>query len=588
MSANLLYDVPSGRTILLFGPPGVGKSTFCRQVVLHNLSLDRPVIYFTAEYDSSDAEMLLRKHGLGELKPGLLNFVSAYGETVAISVPDRPDTAYADCNDLSSIDIAISRLSERIGEEDILVVFDSLTTPYLFNGSGILRFLRQTLSRFSTGENAIVACIDEGCGKHEDLVAMMSQFNGIMQIEAEQGQKIINVIKHPQVEPAKMPISGNVDATPIPYETDSVTLIKFAEADGRVGRSLMGRWNFRKKMGDWVNILWYQLVFWGGLQWDPLRFPPLLYTMAKERAQGILKYFFRGLPWYLRPFVRLLNRSYIPKRSSVKTLKRVWRYWRWAWTVEGHYAVEYLDEISRDDEHHFRKSEGAGTWGFPNVGAALCFHEAGEIAGLFNYFDSRGWDWDGVEYICISRGDPYCQLKITSRKSPELQEFLRGFDAAKIEKINEHIMGRILSLVHHGEALPKRPTLRDEIHLHEIQGDTSRQAAFSEKYQVILRMAGANSGRKIAELLGHNGVKEAEATKGLIDLFQLTKAGELAVGDTITIEENWESSGLRLGQPFCFFTTGILNGFFWTVKHQHVKETKCVAAGDPVCEWEFR
>jgi predicted hydrocarbon binding protein len=35
-------------------------------------------------------------------------------------------------------------------------------------------------------------------------------------------------------------------------------------------------------------------------------------------------------------------------------------------------------------------------------------------------------------------------------------------------------------------------------------------------------------------------------------------------------------------------TTGLLNGFFSAVKNQHVKETKCIAAGDPCCEWEFR
>ena len=30
-----------------------------------------------------------------------------------------------------------------------------------------------------------------------------------------------------------------------------------------------------------------------------------------------------------------------------------------------------------------------------------------------------------------------------------------------------------------------------------------------------------------------------------------------------------------------------LNGFFTAVKNQHVKETKCIAMGDPFCEWEF-
>jgi len=584
MSLAKIQEPPDKGLILLVGAPGAGKSTFCHQMAVKSVALDRPVIFVTSEQSPADVTEQLQGKGMGALVE--LNFVDAFSETVGLTATGRPDTVYANCADLNSLSIAITKQQEKTGLQNTLLIFDSLTSPYLFSGVEVVKFMRLFLSKFAAEGNAVLALVDEGCGKEEDLGAMMSVADGIIRMETEQGQRILNVIKHPQVEPAKIPISGNADAPPIPYETESATLIKFAEADRYVVRSMMGRWNFRKKLGDWVNILWYQLVFWGGLQWDPVRFPPLLYTMAKDRNREI-KYFLLMLPWYLRPFIRLLL-LLVPKKPGVKTFRRIWRFLGRTGIDEGHYAVEYLDEISRDDEHHLRKREGAGVWGFPNVGAALCFHEAGEFAGDFNAFDRQGRDWDGVEYMCIGRGDPYCQLKFTPRKPPEFQEFLRGFDASKLEKLNEHIIGRILSLVLHGEGLPKRPTLRDEIHLHEIQGDTSRHAAFSERYQAILRMAGANSGRKIAELLLDNGVKEAEATKGLIDLFQLTKAGGLAVGETITIEENWECYGLRIGQPFCFFTTGFLNGFFWTVKHQHVKETKCVAAGDPICEWEIR
>ena len=45
---------------------------------------------------------------------------------------------------------------------------------------------------------------------------------------------------------------------------------------------------------------------------------------------------------------------------------------------------------------------------------------------------------------------------------------------------------------------------------------------------------------------------------------------------------------MKLKEPSCFFTTGFLNGFFSAVKNQHVKETKCIAMGDPYCKWEFR
>jgi KaiC/GvpD/RAD55 family RecA-like ATPase len=108
VSLTELQDIPTQNLILLVGPPGAGKSTFCQQAILQGLAIDKPIIYVTTERDPSKAEAALKERGLAHVEPGLLSFVDAYNETVGVSVPDRLDTVYADCNDLSSIDIAIS------------------------------------------------------------------------------------------------------------------------------------------------------------------------------------------------------------------------------------------------------------------------------------------------------------------------------------------------------------------------------------------------------------------------------------------------------------------------------------------------
>jgi hypothetical protein len=172
--------------------------------------MNRPAIFLTTEYGSQEAEGVLNDRGLGEVEPGLLNFIDAFNETIEASVSERPDTVYADCNDLSSIDIAISKLDERMGKKDILLVIDSLTSPYLFSGSGILRFIRQTLSRFAARGNAVLACIDEGCGRSEDLVSMMSLSNGFIKIEPVMNERFFNVVKYPKMTPTriKVPIAS--------------------------------------------------------------------------------------------------------------------------------------------------------------------------------------------------------------------------------------------------------------------------------------------------------------------------------------------------------------------------------------------
>ena len=42
-SLGEIQEVPKGNLILLTGPPGAGKSTFCHQAVLNGLAMERPV-----------------------------------------------------------------------------------------------------------------------------------------------------------------------------------------------------------------------------------------------------------------------------------------------------------------------------------------------------------------------------------------------------------------------------------------------------------------------------------------------------------------------------------------------------------------
>ena len=99
------------------------------------------------------------------------------------------------------------------------------------------------------------------------------------------------------------------------------------------------------------------------------------------------------------------------------------------------------------------------------------------------------------------------------------------------------------------------------------------------------------AGKKVGERLMEASIVEDEAIKHVLVLLEHCKVGKITMDETIRIRENCENLSLELftatEEPSCFFTTGFLNGLFSAVKNQHVKEIKCVAAGDPYCEWEI-
>jgi predicted hydrocarbon binding protein/KaiC/GvpD/RAD55 family RecA-like ATPase len=581
-----LQEVPPKSMILLVGPPGSGKSTFCQQAALQSLAMDKPIIFVTTEYDPSEAERALKERGLREVEPGLLNFVNVYQETVGLSVSERPDTVYAHCEDLSSIGIAISKLSKRIGRKGILLVFDSLTSPYLFSGSEVLRFIRIALWGFAAEGNAVLACFDEGCGKQEDLVAMMSLSNGVIKMNVEEDKSVLNVVKHPTVEPTRI----EVPRAKIPekfwdmrmWDKEIMTMSR---------RSMRGEAyaQVRREVGDYVNLFWPNFTRWSCMLWDPKRFPEMTYELSKKGGD-IMKEMMSVAPWHQRTLFQLL----MPKSlSRVKDMKKL--AYPKMMKPAGMGILEYVEDSSKTDEHHFKVYESAECWGFENVGAAMAYLFPPATAGTFKGFESwRGLerDWNAVETKCIGLGDPYCEWKVVPGEIPELKDSLKK-DSPIIDRMHDRLMGRLMGFLLDGKPLVERPRSGSDVDFSANVLVMFQPVLVSERYRTVMRMAGAKAGKEVGEHLIEAGIREDEAVNRVLNFLEYCKVGKVTADETIRMKENVESVFYKFmtkkrEEPCCYFTTGFVNGFFSTVKNQHVKETKCIAMGDPYCEWEFR
>jgi predicted hydrocarbon binding protein len=223
------------------------------------------------------------------------------------------------------------------------------------------------------------------------------------------------------------------------------------------------------------------------------------------------------------------------------------------------------------------------------------FYLAPGLAGGLQLFE--GWnglerDWNCVETKCIGLGDPYCEYKFLPGEIDELKYSLEK-DVLVIERIHQRLTHHLMEFLLHGKPLLERPTLGSMVNIHRVCHGMVFPALAGERFRMVLGMGGAKAGKQVGERLLEAGLSEYEAVKRVIDFLNKSKIGKVTVDETLRILENCENAQIKLFTtkikgPSCYFTTGFLNGFFSTVKNQHVKETKCIAMGDLYCEWEFR
>ena len=589
VSLAQLQEIPSKNMILLVGPPGSGKSYFCEQTVLHNLAMDKSVIYVTTEYDPSKVEESLREKGLARIEPNPLSFVDAYSETVGLLVSDRPDTVHADCSNLSSIGIAISKLQESIGKKGILLVFDSLTSPYLLSGPEVVRFMRLTLSRFAGEGNSVLTCFDEGSSKEEDLVAMMSFSNGVMKMETEDGRKVLNVVKHPKVEATRIVVPGAKVLEKLwdmRMWREDIMKIALQMMQGGAGTVL------RSEIGDYVNLFWPNFVRWSCILWDPKRFPTMMYKMSKMHGEG-MKEMMKVAPWHQR----LLFKRLVPKSfSKVKHMKKFLKLFQKMLELQRSAILEYVEDVSKTDEHYIRTHESFECCGFEDVGATMASMLPAAFAGSCKGLESwRGVerDWNAVETKCIGLGDPYCEIKVVPGEIDELKGCLVAIDSIVLDRMHNRLMDSLMGFLLDEKPLAERPRLGSDGGMTAVFHVMAHPALAGERYRTAMRMVGVKAGKEVGEHLMKAGINEGKAVNRVLNFLEYCKVGRVTADETIRMKESCESFWTKFTtkkreEPSCFFTTGFLNGFFSAVKNQHIKETKCIAMGDSYCEWEFR
>ena len=287
----------------------------------------------------------------------------------------------------------------------------------------------------------------------------MSVADGILKMEVKEYSRTLDVVKHPKVESARIevPVEPKEPKIRPPINWNPIVLRQCIQSAFK-GKAVI------REVGDFVHLFWPNLAHWSCMLWDPKGFPTMLYEMNKYEGSSAEESI-SASPLNMRISYKLLfslqSLGLLPKSfSKVKDMKIALKKAPALKTVnqERSGILEYLEDVSKTDEHYFRIYKNCDCIGFENIGVTMASHIPPMLAGYCKMGEKNSRDWNAIETKCIGLGDLYCEFKLVPGEIDGLKDYLEK-DSLLVERIHERLMEQLIGFILEGKSLVERPRL---------------------------------------------------------------------------------------------------------------------------------
>jgi two-component system cell cycle response regulator DivK len=176
---------PDHYTVLLYGPPGVGKSDYIFDLVEDYLKYGKKVIYITTSKSPEQIIEYAKKRDLDitQYENKSLVFIDCYSWSVGkeekrLSV-DHPAN-------LNKISINLVKAANILGMP-VKIIFDSLSTLFLHSQADvILKFVQTITSRVKSEYGFILLSMQKGMHNQEYVTTVYSIMDGVIEMDFEE------------------------------------------------------------------------------------------------------------------------------------------------------------------------------------------------------------------------------------------------------------------------------------------------------------------------------------------------------------------------------------------------------------------
>lgn len=175
--------LPDEYSILIYGPPGVGKRAVCIDFMDYYLRKGCTVIYVTTERSYKDIDEISKKANcyFGNKKPLYVDYASWSTATRAGWLENRKVITVQNPRNLKDISMGVKMMGQK--NEKLKVIFDSLSPLFLYNDAEkVIQFV-QTMTTWVKSLGGFIAyTLQEGVHPPSTVNALIYSVDGYIQL----------------------------------------------------------------------------------------------------------------------------------------------------------------------------------------------------------------------------------------------------------------------------------------------------------------------------------------------------------------------------------------------------------------------
>lgn len=171
---------PPNTSILLIGPPGSGRTTFCNQFIYHGLEIGQAAIYITFDAPPQQIKSYMKKFGWN-IEGKVIIFIDVYSWKTGGIIEKY---TISDPADLNAFNIVVSRAIKELENMNLKrCAIDSLSTLFLYVPEDLcIRFASIILAKLKRAGTTQLVVINKDMHSEKVMASLEAITDGTVEL----------------------------------------------------------------------------------------------------------------------------------------------------------------------------------------------------------------------------------------------------------------------------------------------------------------------------------------------------------------------------------------------------------------------